>query len=78
MALDAEHAERRVEEEAPLAVVVVVHVKDDRNVVADGDALDHRGGGWDDGKFIVGRERGVAGVAGRVCHGSGRRGLVLG
>ena len=45
VALEAEFAEGGFEEEAPLTVVAVVHVKDDRNVVTDGDALDHRGGG---------------------------------
>ena len=74
MALEAKLAKRGVEEEAPLAVVAFVHVEDDRNVVADGDALDHRRGGWGDGRsLVVIRRGGDAGVVWRERHGSGRR-----
>ena len=74
MAAEAKLAERGVEEEAPLAVVSFVHVEDDRNMVVDGDALNHRRGGWGDGRSIVViRGGGDAGVAWRERHGSGRR-----
>jgi len=73
MAAEAKLAERGVEEEAPLAVVSFVHVEDDRNMVANGDALNHRRGGWGDGRSIVViRGGGDARVARRERHGSGR------
>jgi hypothetical protein len=48
MALEAELAEGGVEEVAPLAIVGFIHVEDDRDMVADGDALDLGGRGRDD------------------------------
>jgi hypothetical protein len=49
LALKAELAEGRVKEEAPLAVVSLVHVEGDRNMVPDGEPLNLRSGGGSDG-----------------------------
>ena len=54
VALKAEFSEGRLEEETPLAVVGLVHVKDDRNVMADGNSLDLGGAGWSNGEAIIG------------------------
>ena len=40
MALEAKLAEGRLEEETPLAIVALIHVEGNRNVVVDGDALE--------------------------------------
>jgi len=53
MALEAKLAEGRLEEGAPLAIVALIHVEGNRNVVANGDALDHGGGGRGDGKIVI-------------------------
>ena len=66
MALEAKLAEGRLEEETPLAIVALIHVEGNRNVVANGDALNHRRGGWGDGRsivIIIIRGGGDAGVA---------------
>jgi len=54
VALKTELAESRVEEEAPLAEVAFVHVEDDRDMVANGDALNPIGVGRDDFGVIIG------------------------
>jgi hypothetical protein len=69
VALEAELAEGRVEKEVPLAVVPLVHVKGDRDMVADGDPLDLTSGGGSDGEAVVG---GSVRVIGGGRHGSRR------
>ena len=54
VALKTELAEGRVEEETPLAEVAFVHVEDDRDMVANGDALNPIGVGRDDFVVIIG------------------------
>ena len=69
MALEAELAEGGVEEVTPLAVVAFIHINDDMDMVADGDALDLGGRGGGDRKTIRG---GGIRVGGRRSHWSGR------
>ena len=54
MTTEAKFAKSGVEEETPLAVVVLVHVEGDGNVVTNGDRLDDRGGGGRGERAIVG------------------------
>jgi hypothetical protein len=54
VALEAELVESQVEEEVPLAVVPLIHVEGDRDMVADVDPLDLRSGGGSDGEAVVG------------------------
>ena len=68
MALEAEFAESRVEEVAPLAKVALVEVEDDRDVVENAEGLDLRRGRRHDVGAIVGVR-----MDGRGSHGRGRR-----
>jgi len=54
MALEAEFAESRVEEVAPLAEVALVEIEDDRDMVANGEGLDLRRDSGYDVRAIVG------------------------
>ena len=67
--LQPELAEGGLEEMTPLTEVAVVHLKNDGNMVADGDPLDLGGGGWSDGEAVVGRR--IRGRVRRGSHGSG-------
>jgi hypothetical protein len=67
MALEPELAKGRFKEMTPLAEVGFGHVKDDMNMVADGDALDLRRGGHDRSNITI-----LIRVVGRRRHGSGR------
>ena len=54
MAGEAEFSERRFKEASPLPIVPLIHVEDDRNVLADGNALDNRSRCWNDELVIRG------------------------
>jgi hypothetical protein len=71
VALDPKLFKSGLEEVAPLPKVALIHVQDDRNMVADRDALNLRGGGWGDEVAVVG---GGVRVVGGGSHGSGRGG----
>jgi hypothetical protein len=72
VAQEPELPEGRFKEVTPLAKVGFVHVEDDMNMVANGDALDLGRGGVDRSFILDGGLRG-RGVMGRRSHGQRKK-----